>query len=244
MLLTSMGTIIRQPKGRLRLLAVALLAAAIAAAFAISAGSGARAATAKVITLGATASTPNPSCPRDPCQAVGKVTGFQAAAAGRNGLFRAPSNGKVVKWSIRLSKPAAKDIKFFNSFYGSPPKARIAILRRSNTTSPPRYKLLRQSPAEVLTPYFGQGGQTFVLNQPLGAKKDDVVALSIPTWAPAFAVNISSRNVWRAGRAPGKCNSKSDIRNGSAHQGVGNTRAYGCVYRGARLLYTAGFAPN
>jgi hypothetical protein len=243
MLLTSMGTIIRHPRGRRRMLPTTFLTFALGAALVVAAF-GATALASKLITLGATKTTPAPSCPRDPCQAVGKVTGFQAAAAGRSGLFRAPSDGKVIKWSIGLSKPNDKQTKFFTDFYGGPPRARIAVLRRANTASPPRYKLMRRGPVEELTPYLGQGGQTFVLNSPLGAKKNDVIALTLPTWAPSFAVGISSRNVWRASRSPKKCTKVADIKSGAAQSGVNSIRTYGCVYSGARLIYTAGFAPK
>jgi hypothetical protein len=224
----------RQSRGRRRLLVASIIAALAVVAFATAAFA------ARLITLGATKSNPAPSCPADPCQAVGRVTGFQVTVNGTGGIFRAPAGGRLVQWSIKLSKPNAEQTKFFNNFYGSPPKARIAVLRRVSS-SHPRFKLMRQSPTVNLTPYLGSGGQTFVLDVPLHMRKRDIAALTVPTWAPAFAVNVSQRTSWRASRSSSHCNSKSDIKNGSAQQKVGSIRSYGCLYKGARLLYSAGF---
>ena len=44
----------------------------------------------------------------------------------------------------------------FNGFFGTPPEARLAILRRIPGTNPPRYNLRRQGAVKVLTPYLGQ----------------------------------------------------------------------------------------
>ncbi len=66
-----------------------------------------------------------------------------------------------------------------------------------------------------------------------------VVALTVPTWAPMFAFNVAEANTWRGSRAPGHCSSKEDIQSGHPQQGVGKIKTYGCYYSAARLLYTA-----
>ena len=66
-----------------------------------------------------------------------------------------------------------------------------------------------------------------------------IVALTVPTWAPMFAFNVSSENTWRGSRLPEHCSSKEDIQDGHPQQGVGKTKTYGCYYSNARLLYTA-----
>ncbi|MDX6632956.1 MAG: hypothetical protein QOG26_961 [Solirubrobacterales bacterium] len=234
----------RHPRGSRTLLATSL--ATIVATTALIAVPAASIA-ANLVTLGVVRSNPAPSCPSDPCQAVGHVTGFQVSAGTvahhRKNIFVVPANGQIIKWSIRLSKPNAKQLAFFNSFYGGPPKAALGILRRTSKTAP-RFKLMRQSGLEDLTDYMGVGEQTFVLEAPLSVKKGDIVALTIPTWAPAFAVNQTAVNTWRASRPSTKCNGRANIRNGSAHGTVGKTRTYGCLYKGARILYTAGFSPS
>jgi hypothetical protein len=91
---------------------------------------------------------------------------------------------------------------------------------------------------EVLNPYFGST-PVFALDHPLTVLKGQVVALTIPTWAPMFALNLSPENTWRGSRLPEHCISREDVQGGHPQQGVGKTKTYGCYYSEARLLYTA-----
>ncbi len=207
----------------------------------------------RVVVLGQTADTPPASCPGkivnnieiEPCRVEGHVSGFQAIAGGVPRPYEAPYDGKIVAWSITLAKPSRADsptttdeVGFFNDFLGQPSMARIGILRPIEGSKPPRYKLVRQSPLEVLNRYFG-GSPVFALEHPLTVLKGQVVALTIPTWAPMFAFNVSDDNTWRGSRLPKKCSSKEDIQGGHPQQGVGKIKTYGCYYSNARLLYTA-----
>lgn len=207
----------------------------------------------RVVVLGKTASTPPPSCPGKvvnnveviPCRVEGHVTGFQAIAGGVAQPYEAPFDGKIVAWSITLSKPSRKDTKtttdevsFFDEFLGKPSEARIGVLRPVEGTKPPQYTLVRQSPLEVLNPYFGST-VVFALDHPLTILRGQTVALTVPTWAPMFAFNVSSEETWRGSRLTGHCSSKEDIQGGHPQQGVGKTKTYGCYYSNARLLYTA-----
>jgi hypothetical protein len=88
----------------------------------------------------------------------------------------------------------------------------------------------------VLSPYLGQ---TVKFGASLRVEKDDIVALTIPTWAPAFAQNLSAKNAWRASRETGTCTNTTDVRQGEPQQKVGTRATYGCRYSTARLLYTA-----
>jgi hypothetical protein len=226
-----------------------LLVALVAAAAPGSADS----APLPVVVLGQTSETPPASCPGKivnnveitPCRVEGHVTGFQTVAGGVPKPYEAPFEGKIVAWSITLSKPSRRDTKtttneigFFNEFLGTPAEARIGVLRPVEGSKPPRYTLVRQSPIEVLNPYFG-GTPIFALEHPLTVLKGQVVALTIPTWAPMFAFNVESNNTWSASRLPEHCSSKEDIQGGHPQQGVGKVKTYGCHYTNARLLYTA-----
>jgi hypothetical protein len=229
--------------------AACLLAALVAA---ISPGA-ADSAPLRVVVLGQTAETPPASCPGKivdnvevtPCRVEGHVTGFQAIADGIPRPFEAPFEGKIVAWSITLAKPSTvetdtttNEVAFFDEFLGRPSQARIAVLRPVEDTKPPKYTLVRQSPLETLNPYFGTT-PVFALAHPLTVLKGQVVALTIPTWAPMFAFNVDADNTWRGSRLPEHCASKEDIQEGNPQQGVGKTKTYGCYYSNARLLYTA-----
>jgi hypothetical protein len=219
------------------LLALAgLLACAIVAA-AVLPGSAASA-PRKVTVLGQTQTTPKAACPTSPCEAVGKVSGFQTRAGAVDNPFVVPYNGKIVAWSMSLSKPKASQQSFFNSFYGATPQARLGVVSQVPDKDPPRYELLRQSPIVVLTPYLGRT-VTFALDQPLTVKKGDIVSLTIPTWAPVFAVGLDDSSGWRASRKAGACTKTADIKESRPQQKVGSNKQYGCFYKTARLLYTA-----
>jgi hypothetical protein len=228
-----------------------LLAALVAAA--ATPGAVSLAAPLRVVVLGRTPETPVPSCPGKivrgveitPCRVEGHVTGFQVKAGGVSNPYEAPFEGKIVAWSIALSKPSTKDsatttneVGFFDEFLGQPAEARIGVLRPVRETNPPQYTLVRQSPIEVLNPYFG-GTPIFALDHPLTVLQGQVVALTVPTWAPMFAFNVEEENTWRGSRLPKHCTSKEDIQGGHPQQVVGKTKTYGCFYSNARLLYTA-----
>jgi hypothetical protein len=188
------------------------------------------------VILGQTATEPDPSCPELPCQAVGSVTGFQVNNGQTQLPFLVPHNGTIKAWTLTLAQPTNSQRSFFNGFFGTPPEARLAILRRVPGTEPPRYNLRRQGSIKVLSPYLGQ---TVKFGSNLKVEKGDIVGLTVPTWAPAFAQNLDSANVWRASREEGGCKNATDIRQGEPQQKVGTRATYGCKYATARLLYTA-----
>ena len=67
------------------------------------------------------------------------------------------------------------------------------------------------------------------------------VGITVPTWAPAFAVNLADDMQWRSSRDPKNCD---DVRQDAAQDIRGSTRTYGCVYKTARLLYTVTYIPD
>jgi hypothetical protein len=224
--------------------AVAVFAAALAAVLATGQASGA----ARVVVLGA-ATPATPSCPTT-CQAVGKTTGFQTSIAGSRNPFVVPFRGRIVAWSIKTGAPGTKpnpqnnnqsDYDFFVKTFGGTPKARISVLKpimKQIKAGHPIYKLKAQSPVEDLSGYLGQT-TTFTLDTPLRVKPNNVVALTVPTWAPAFAINQAANTKWQASRKRGKCNNTEDILAGTPQDALGSQRSYGCTYNTARLLYSA-----
>ena len=223
----------------------ALAALALAALVVLCAAAGpANASTARV--LGKTERTPEPSCPKTPCEAVGSVTGFQLVADGTRAPFKARQNSWIVGWAIDVSQPKKSQHNFFADFYrsnvfGTVPTARIAVIKRREDRN---YKLKSQSPVVPLSTSLGSR-QTFTLSSPLKIRKGEFLALSIPTWASAFAVNLSSaNNVWRSSRAEGKCSGTANIKAGKPQQKVHSTRTYGCDYKTARLLYWGYYVPR
>jgi hypothetical protein len=220
---------------------VVALAACLALLVALGASAGAATKPKTTVTLGSTATMPDPSCPESPCQAIGSVTGFQVSTSQGQLPFRVPRDGKVESWTLTLSQPTSSQRSFFNGFFGTPPEARLAILRRVPGTNPPRYNLRAQGSIHVLSPYLGQ---TVKFGASLPVQKDDIVGLTVPTWAPAFSQGLESTSAWRASREPGKCTNSTDVRQGEPQQKVGTRATYGCRYSTARLLYTVTVVEN
>jgi len=215
----------------MRRTATALLAA-LAVVLALPTGSSAR--LTEVGLLPATTPPTVPSCPGNPCLAVSRTTGFQVKVGSAHNFLLAPRPGSVVAWTVMLGKPNATQIKFFNANEGGAAEAGIAILRpqrKPNLT----YKLVAQSPTVKLQSYFGKTVQ-FPLETTLAVRKGDVVALSVPTWAPALALGFDKGTAWRASRPRKQCASTSAQ---STHTQIGSAVQYYCLYQTARLAYSA-----
>jgi len=188
--------------------------------------------------LGTTLDDHTAACP-DTCQAIGQVSGFQIQQGTRKLPYRLRSYGKVVAFTIKLGTPNASQIQFFNKLFGGPPQIILTVLRpyvpkKGETKQPNKYVLAGQSPPFALQNFFGSE-PTFALPRPLSIKPYDVVGITVPTWAPAFAVNLGDDMQWRSSRDPKSCD---DVRQDAAQDIHGSARTYGCVYKTARLLYT------
>jgi hypothetical protein len=175
-----------------------------------------------------------PSCPASQCLAVSRTTGFQVKVGTERNILSAPRAGTVVAWTITLGAPNATQIKYFETNEGGPAEAGIAILapqRKPNLT----YKLVAQSPLVKLTPYFGKTAQ-FPLETTIPVKKGYVVALTVPTWAPALALGFGDDTSWRASRPKAGCKTTSSQ---TAQSEIGTAVQYYCLYQTARLTYSA-----
>jgi hypothetical protein len=188
------------------------------------------------IELSLTQQPPAVSCPAN-CQAIGQVTGFEVQQGTSKNPFVRKRRGKVVAFSITLGKPKKSDVDFFNKLFGTPPQAQVVVLKPGTKN---RYRVSGISPAFDLTNYFGST-PTFALPRPLTVKPGYVVGLTVPTWAPAFAVNLGNDEAWRSSRDPKHCD---DVQQKAAQVTRGQLASYGCIYRTARLMYTVTFIPD
>ncbi len=184
--------------------------------------------------IGVTNPVTVPSCPTSPCLAVSRTTGFQVKVGKVRNPLSATKTGTVVAWTITLGKPNATQIKFFNANEGGPAEAGIAVLRAQKSPNL-TYKLIAQSPLVKLQPYFGKTAQ-FPLEATIPVKKGDVIALTVPSWAPALSLGFGNDTSWRASRPKKQCTSTSAQ---TDHTSVGSSVQYFCLYQTARLTYSA-----
>jgi hypothetical protein len=172
-----------------------------------------------------------PSCPDKPCYALGRTTGYQAKVGTNRGLFTVPKDGTLVSWTVKLSKPTDKQVDFFNKSLGGESQAAIAVLRMGNKL---HARLVAQGEVQKLTPYFGQTVE-FALQKTIPVKKGYVIGLTVPTWAPALAAGLGNDTSWRASRKKGTCDDSQT----QTAQAVNQVGQYYCLYRTARIVYSA-----
>lgn len=189
-------------------------------------------ASARIIEIGQTAQPSPPSCPANPCQAVSRTTGYQAKVGAQRGLMQAPADGKIVAWSITLGTPGPRQIRYFNQNYGGAARAGISVLKTGTKLFG---RVTGRSSLQSLQPYFGTTVQ-FPLGRALNVHKGYLVALTVPSWAPALALGMGNDTSWRASRARKGCG-EPGIQ--SAQLDLTDLAQYRCLYRTARLTYTA-----
>ncbi len=191
------------------------------------------ASSAKIAELGELADGVRGTCPNS-CQAVSRTTGYQAKVGPDRSLYKAPSNGRIVAWTIALGKPGPKQTAFFTERLGGASQAAVVVLD-------PRAKLVRRvtakAPLEELTDYFGETVQ-FPLARTLPIKKGQYVGLTVPSWAPALQIGLGVDTSWRASRAKDSC---GDTSSQSAMVGSRRAVAFACLFKTARLTYSATF---
>jgi hypothetical protein len=186
-------------------------------------------ASARIIEVGGTPEA-TPTCPSSPCLAVSRTTGYQAKVVDSRSTYVVPADGRIVAWTIGLGNPDKRQIDFFTSNFGEA-SAGLTILRRGKRLF---HRVMGQTPLEKLEPYFGQKVQ-FPLTTSIAVKKGYVVALTVPTWAPALTQLLNDGSSWRASRAKGKCDATDRQ---TAQTRMQQRTQYRCLYR-ARLTYSA-----
>lgn len=204
------------------------------------------------IILGKSSSKPGPMCGgKKGCKVEGHVTGFQRRLAGVGRVYEAKKDGKIVAWSARLGSPTKPNKVIFGDLtqtdaFGKKATAGIAILK---PVKGGKFKLKSRSPIVPMNGFMGRS-PVITLEQPLGVRAGDIVALSIPTWLPAYRGGIGktkahkNKNSWRGSRASGKCDAEEFLDQSKPQMKVGSKRKYGCLYKGERLFYRAYMVAN
>ena len=206
------------------------LLAALAAALLV-----APAASAAITELGALPQDTTGSCPQDPCEALTRATAYQAKVGPDRTLYRVPAGGRIVAWSAALGAPSADQVRGFNEAFGRP-QAALVVLRPGASI---RHRVVRKGPMTDLTPWLGRTAQ-FPLTRSLPVRKGDLIAVTVPTWAPIMRLAEPGTTSWRASRPAAECR---DVTTQRAMLGRRTTADFSCLYRTVRLTYSATFVP-
>jgi len=220
---------------------------ALAAAI-ISAGVLPGLASALELELGATTSPlVAPTCPTGVAQTACKIvlTEVTALESNRDGVAyptTVKKAGLLVAFSIGVSQlstsasTAQQDIAYLDSTHGGPPQVEVTVLRPIGPHANWRWAVAAQSLPFQLLPYLGDIPQ-FPLIQPLPVVPGEVVAITVPTWAPVLSIDLTqSAFAYRQSRSSScSLTSSADL----AQLTIGDQAGYGCSYRGTRLEYSA-----
>lgn len=204
------------------------------AAFACALGVAAPTASARIYELGESTVPVTSSCP-DSCFVVTRTTALQVNTNGRTYPTTVPRAGRMVALTLQLGSLTERQIRFFNRSYGGTPRVALTVLTQTARQRAKRfYTVKAQSEIFRITPWLGRTVQ-FPFERSLEVEKGDILALTVPTWAPALAVNLDKTNGWRASRT-GRCD---DYASQTAQQIVGDEAQYKCLYQTAKVTYTA-----
>jgi hypothetical protein len=195
-------------------------------------GAAASTAQAKTYELGAANDAATVSCP-DNCFVVTRTTAMQVRTGALRYPTTVPRSGRIVAFTLQLGALNDRQIHFFNSTYGGTSRVQLTVLREQ--ARPKRsYEVVATTGIFKIQPFFGTTVQ-FPLKSTLAARKGDLIALTVPTWAPVLAVNLPQENGWRASRAS-DC---SNLAVQTAQTTIGNSTQYKCLYQTARVTYSA-----
>jgi hypothetical protein len=212
------------------------------------------AASAQIVELGQTTSSPviSPSCPAGVSPAncfiiLTRTTAIQAVTSSVVNPTKVTKAGWVVAFTIGLSKlsPVAKtELSYLHTLdtaYGGTPQVALTVLKPGANN---KYTVAAQSGTYHLIPFLGSVLQeplslppSFTAMTALPVKPGDVIGLTVPTWAPVLSYNLAATKYsYRQSRS---ANCTHAAASESAQTTVGASATYGCNYTGTRVEYSA-----
>jgi hypothetical protein len=210
-------------------------------------------ASAAVVQVGQT-KTPltAPACPTgtstSSCKIVlERTTAIQTKSDGVSSPTVIKQDGWIVAFTVGLSRLSTNAKTVHNllhgldTAYGGTPQLALTVLKPGAKNT---YALQAQSGFYHLIPFLGQ-----LLTEPLSlppkfsaftalpVEKGDVLALTVPTWAPILTYNLSTSQFAYAQSRTQDCASAAGTE--TAQTRVGSSARYGCAYSGTRVQYSA-----
>ncbi len=151
--------------------------------------------------------------------------------------------GYIVAFTLGLSRlnsnptDAKAAVEFLDSAYGGAATAALTVMKPVGNPRLRHWKVTAESPAFKIAPYLGEVVQ-FPLSTALKVKPPEVVALTVPTWAPVLTFDLPTNGfAYRQSRTTG-C-SRPPATNAAQTVVQAPSVAYGCDYPGTRVEYTA-----
>jgi hypothetical protein len=224
-----------------------------AAVFALAAALAPSAASASIVELGQTSSPiVAPACPKGVSPAkcfiiLTRTTALQTASDGVVNPTKVKQAGFIVAFTIGLSQlsTSAKTEKTYlhilDAAYGGTSRVALTVLKPGPNNT---YTVAAQSPIFHVEPYLGSVSQlplslppTFTVFNALPVAPGDVIGLTVPTWAPVLAYNLTASDFsYRQSRTT---NCTQAAATNTAQLTIGLKTQYLCSYTGTRVEYSA-----
>lgn len=180
----------------------------------------------------ATATASCPGSARVPCTVISRTTAYQDVVGTEHTPMRITTAGRIVGWEITLSAPSTAQTRYFDETEGGTARAALAVLRNVGGLD---YRLVAQTPLVHLEPYFGRSA-SFALTTTIPVARGDLLALTVPTWAPALELHAGAGTAWRASRRATACTA---VAHQTAQLSAGSVAQYGCLYQTALVSFAA-----
>jgi hypothetical protein len=192
-----------------------------------------------------------PTCPTDAqgtaCKIIlTQVTAYETLRDGVANPTTIKRSGEISSFTLGLTGTTTittKDLTYLDKEYGGPPEAQLTVLRATGTTANPAFRVAAESPIFKLRPELGQVAE-FPLVAPLPVVRGEILALTVPTWAPVLSFELDATKFSYAQSrakqnttAGSSCNSTAAAN--LAQITIGELSNYGCTYPGTRVEYSA-----
>lgn len=191
--------------------------------------------------------------------ALDQTTVYQTQSDGTANPDLITSPGVIAAFSVGISglyiqgASLSSLLASADSRYGGPPSVQLTVLRPLANRPGKRWAVAAQSPVIQLKHFIsGQAGGSvteFPLLAPIPVVRGEMVAITIPTWAPILSIGMAttqfayvqshSPQVSTAAGASKRASCQNDVSPTRAQLTLGQQAEYRCAYTGARVEYSA-----
>src|SRR5581483_9672974 len=170
-----------------------------------------------------------------------RVSALETLRDGKAYPTRAPADGRIVAFTVGLSaldtnrSQRLTEIKSADAAYGGTTQLQLTVLRQVGKASKRVWKVVGVSEVEHVQPYLGLVVQ-IPLDTTVAVQKNDVLALTTPTWAPVLSLFQDAKKF--AYRQSRKANCTRPPNLSQAQVTLNRSTTYKCDCPGTRVEYS------
>ncbi|MGC9221658.1 MAG: hypothetical protein ACP5H2_09970 [Solirubrobacteraceae bacterium] len=175
-----------------------------------------------------------------------QVTAFETRRDGVKDPTTIKQSGVISSFSVGLAGTktiTGSDISYLDKTYGGPPEVQLTALASVGTPGLPSYRVAAQTPVYRVRSQLGNVAE-IPLTTPLPVVRGEILALTVPTWAPVLSFDLSTTQFsYSQSRKHTRVSSGSSCNTSAganlAQEMLGELSYYTCVYAGTRVEYSA-----